>query len=138
MSQKYAALAAYLENQNIDLVSLSFAQIENIIGMALPDSARKHAVWWSNSPSRGRHNQAWLGSGWETTNRNLKAQTISFQRAGEPAKSQGHIATAARPRRANGATFRSEEHTSALQSLMRISYAVFCLTKQNKSIPSIT
>src|SRR3546814_8651692 len=24
---------------------------------------------------------------------------------------------------------RSEEHTSALQSLMRISYAVFCLTK---------
>lgn len=105
MSQKYAALAAYLENQNIDLVSLSFAQIENIIGMALPDSARKHGVWWSNSPSRGRHNQAWLGTGWETTNRNLKAQTISFQRAGERAKSQGHIATAARPRRANGATF---------------------------------
>src|SRR3546814_2921778 len=26
---------------------------------------------------------------------------------------------------------RSEEHTSALQSLMRISYAVFCLTKKN-------
>src|SRR3546814_3183124 len=26
--------------------------------------------------------------------------------------------------------FRSEEHTSELQSLMRISYAVFCLTKQ--------
>src|SRR3546814_221781 len=27
---------------------------------------------------------------------------------------------------------RSEEHTSALQSLMRISYAVFCLKKKNK------
>src|SRR3546814_6801272 len=27
--------------------------------------------------------------------------------------------------------FRSEEHTSELQSLMRISYAVFCLKKQN-------
>src|SRR3546814_9411781 len=26
---------------------------------------------------------------------------------------------------------RSEEHTSALQSLMRISYAVFCLNKKN-------
>src|SRR3546814_9199147 len=26
--------------------------------------------------------------------------------------------------------FRSEEHTSELQSLMRISYAVFCLTKK--------
>src|SRR3546814_10036331 len=30
--------------------------------------------------------------------------------------------------------FRSEEHTSELQSLMRISYAVFCLKKKNKNI----
>src|SRR3546814_3993024 len=28
---------------------------------------------------------------------------------------------------------RSEEHTSELQSLMRISYAVFCLKKNNKT-----
>src|SRR3546814_2978475 len=31
---------------------------------------------------------------------------------------------------------RSEEHTSELQSLMRISYAVFCLKKKNKSTNS--
>src|SRR3546814_2643943 len=30
---------------------------------------------------------------------------------------------------------RSEEHTSELQSLMRISYAVFCLKKKNKNRP---
>src|SRR3546814_5199292 len=30
--------------------------------------------------------------------------------------------------------FRSEEHTSELQSLMRISYAVFCLKQQKKII----
>src|SRR3546814_1869373 len=30
---------------------------------------------------------------------------------------------------------RSEEHTSELQSLMRISYAVFCLKKKNKQKP---
>src|SRR3546814_4635224 len=30
---------------------------------------------------------------------------------------------------------RSEEHTSELQSLMRISYAVFCLKKKKKVIP---
>src|SRR3546814_1598827 len=29
---------------------------------------------------------------------------------------------------------RSEEHTSELQSLMRISYAVFCLKKKNREI----
>src|SRR3546814_7889217 len=32
-----------------------------------------------------------------------------------------------------GADFRSEEHTSELQSLMRISYAVFCLKKKIKN-----
>src|SRR3546814_6735454 len=33
---------------------------------------------------------------------------------------------------AGGGRFRSEEHTSELQSLMRISYAVFCLKKKKK------
>src|SRR3546814_1653806 len=32
----------------------------------------------------------------------------------------------------HGAYSRSEEHTSELQSLMRISYAVFCLKKKKK------
>src|SRR3546814_4940467 len=32
---------------------------------------------------------------------------------------------------------RSEEHTSELQSLMRISYAVFCLKKKNKEIKTL-
>src|SRR3546814_7594306 len=36
-------------------------------------------------------------------------------------------------KRPNPASRRSEEHTSELQSLMRISYAVFCL-KQKKNI----
>src|SRR3546814_10712275 len=33
---------------------------------------------------------------------------------------------------------RSEEHTSELQSLMRISYAVFCLKKKNDTYNTIT
>src|SRR3546814_4666253 len=32
--------------------------------------------------------------------------------------------------------YRSEEHTSELQSLMRISYAVFCLKKKKKNYTS--
>src|SRR3546814_3467390 len=35
-------------------------------------------------------------------------------------------------------TNRSEEHTSELQSLMRISYAVFCLKKKQKQIKVTT
>src|SRR3546814_10022249 len=45
----------------------------------------------------------------------------------EPAIGLGH-------RRAEHPDLRSEEHTSELQSLMRISYAVFCLKKKTEQI----
>src|SRR3546814_6852210 len=40
--------------------------------------------------------------------------------------------------RLEGVADRSEEHTSELQSLMRISYAVFCLKKKITSRPSLS
>src|SRR3546814_2456482 len=43
--------------------------------------------------------------------------------------------TAADTRRAGCSGWRSEEHTSELQSLMRISYAVFCLKKKKEKKP---
>src|SRR3546814_1824666 len=42
---------------------------------------------------------------------------------------EGRVGVVAHDR---GDAARSEEHTSELQSLMRISYAVFCLKKKNK------
>src|SRR3546814_1322433 len=45
-------------------------------------------------------------------------------------ESLGAISVAGR----EGLDNRSEEHTSELQSLMRISYAVFCLKKKNKAV----
>src|SRR3546814_1584387 len=38
------------------------------------------------------------------------------------------------PHRCRGLALRSEEHTSELQSLMRISYAVFCLKKKQHKL----
>src|SRR3546814_2530876 len=45
--------------------------------------------------------------------------------AGRPAKAPARV-------RSTDSKSRSEEHTSELQSLMRISYAVFCLKHNNK------
>src|SRR3546814_7441335 len=62
--------------------------------------------------------------------------TITFQRldplimvvdGGQGGAPRRHIGKTARAGLADG---RSEEHTSELQSLMRISYAVFCLKKK--------
>src|SRR3546814_2367504 len=43
-----------------------------------------------------------------------------------------HLQRCRHERRHGGARQRSEEHTSELQSLMRISYAVFCLKKKKR------
>src|SRR3546814_2937261 len=57
---------------------------------------------------------------------------IDGRRPGRHRKGQGDRARGLR-RRDGRAVMRSEEHTSELQSLMRISYAVFCLKKKKKN-----
>src|SRR3546814_5253848 len=67
----------------------------------------------------GRDGYRWDGEAW--FGKDLDRLTI---------KSEGEGVLGGR----NG-TFRSEEHTSELQSLMRISYAVFCLKKKTNKRP---
>src|SRR3546814_10174442 len=55
---------------------------------------------------------------------------VAAQRDVADAAHAPRFAHLARPCADRGARRRSEEHTSELQSLMRISYAVFCLKKQ--------
>src|SRR3546814_2517285 len=54
----------------------------------------------------------------------------SLLRGGFKASATRDMKRAASPLASSGTATRSEEHTSELQSLMRISYAVFCLKKQ--------
>src|SRR3546814_7746662 len=62
-----------------------------------------------------------------------RAVSSFFARAKMPAKrSQRSRTSSIHSRRASRQEWRSEEHTSELQSLMRISYAVFCLKKKKK------
>src|SRR3546814_3981386 len=55
--------------------------------------------------------------------------------AAEGGPAAGRAKEAIRYDREEFAPFRSEEHTSELQSLMRISYAVFCLKKKKQKTP---
>src|SRR3546814_6881806 len=50
---------------------------------------------------------------------------------------EGGAVSAACPHSLYLALSRSEEHTSELQSLMRISYAVFCLKKKNQNSSTV-
>src|SRR3546814_6795619 len=81
------------------------------------------------------------GVGRHGVDRNANLMVEGFER--QPRRGQGGARRAALPHAAMAGraadalvkrgTRRSEEHTSELQSLMRISYAVFCLKKKNKN-----
>src|SRR3546814_10780903 len=71
----------------------------------------------------------------------LLRHELGLQRLLPPFRRRREVAVADRPadqlRHEFGAAFRSEEHTSELQSLMRISYAVFCLKKKNNKFSQV-
>src|SRR3546814_9569534 len=66
------------------------------------------------------------GRGWAAPGRRAGPTFILARRRPHIAARGEHHGAADAP-----AAARSEEHTSELQSLMRISYAVFCLKKKN-------
>src|SRR3546814_4008029 len=70
----------------------------------------------------------------DPASRSVVARSMSAMRVRiEPFQAPEEAAGLARLReRLAAAAIRSEEHTSELQSLMRISYAVFCLKKKKK------
>src|SRR3546814_9914042 len=58
---------------------------------------------------------------------------FDVSRVPENISARGRPARSASPGETSGLPRSAEEHTSELQSLMRISYAVFCLKQQNKN-----
>src|SRR3546814_9501528 len=77
-------------------------------------------------PALGQHMRR------ETDRDLLPAQRRQFRNIGRHQRGERHQPL----KRRDGLPVRqhrSEEHTSELQSLMRISYAVFCLKKKNKT-----
>src|SRR3546814_7213642 len=72
-----------------------------------------------------------VGQGGGTRRRVHVAVMGAAARAPKPLRQWRNCVSLAVTRRRAPAFCRSEEHTSELQSLMRISYAVFCLKKKN-------
>ncbi len=79
---KYTPLVEHLQTVAADEVRFSFSEIEQIIGADLPESARSHHAWWSNSRTRDTHTWAheWLKAGWEKSRVNLREQWATFRR----------------------------------------------------------
>lgn len=81
---KYDPLHVYLEGLPAGTreKTLSFAQIEAIIGASLPASAHRYREWWANERSPGGHVQAraWLEAGWAVDTVNLEKERVHLVR----------------------------------------------------------
>jgi hypothetical protein len=78
---KYDALIDYLRGIEADNLSLTFAQIGSLLGEQLPESAHRHAAWWSNSPADPTHSWArkWMAAGWRASPKFADA-AVDFRR----------------------------------------------------------
>ncbi len=84
VSGKYKGLYEYLENRYADVVVLTFSQIEDLLGFALPDLARSRPEWWTRAgeqPEKSPCSDAWVLAG-RTADPNLAAHTVAFERVG--------------------------------------------------------
>jgi hypothetical protein len=83
MSGKYLSLYDYLKNRYANTVVLTFAEIEDLLGFTLPESARSQQDWWTDADSNTvltAHSQSWTLAS-RTARANLMAQTVVFERA---------------------------------------------------------
>ena len=80
---KYYGIEEHLRKSQKQIETLSYDEIERILGFSLPASAHKHRAWWSNDRSGGHsHANAWLNAGWEVSSVTL-GETIIFRKVGE-------------------------------------------------------
>lgn len=80
---KYDPLTAFLQGQpaDKDRVELSFQRLEEILGAALPPSARYDRTWWGNTvhPTRVQAH-AWLNAVWTVQRVELGTKSVTFVR----------------------------------------------------------
>ena len=83
MSGQYLLLYRYLENRYASTVVLTFAEIEDLLGFALPDQARLHQEWWTDAETDAAgpsYSDSWILAS-RTAVPNLVARTVVFERA---------------------------------------------------------
>lgn len=81
MPSRYLPLYDYVKNRYANVVVLTFAQIEDLIGFRLPDIARTQREWWTAAETSDAEpsNEAWRHTGRVVTP-NLLARTVTFAR----------------------------------------------------------
>lgn len=85
MSGKYAPLAMALSAQGVEKesITLSFNEIESILGFSLPRSAHNYRPWWANQKNHSNRPQTsgWMNAGFQVESIDLRNKWVRFVRA---------------------------------------------------------
>src|SRR5215467_1841788 len=79
---KYAPLGEFLRKQRGSQVSMTFAQIERVIGGKLPAS-HGYRAWWSNNPWNNVMTKVWLDAGFVTEQVDIEGRKLVFRRVAQ-------------------------------------------------------
>jgi hypothetical protein len=79
MESKYAPIRTYLEKSGANVVPMTFAEVERVLGFKLPASKR-YPAWWSNNPTNNVMTRQWLAAGYQSENVNVKDGKLDFRR----------------------------------------------------------
>ena len=89
---KYSALAKYLFNLQDYEVTLSFNDVEKILGFSLPESAKKLRSWWANDETHSQYKFGWGAAGYVVCDVNFNLGIVRFRRAAKVVTvPKGHI-----------------------------------------------
>lgn len=84
---KYSPLRRWLESRAGRLeVTVSFADLELVLGQSLPPSAYAHRAWWSNEMGGHIQAAAWIDAGFVVDSADLEARSVSFRSVGRPGR----------------------------------------------------
>lgn len=77
---KYYKLKQHFAKCNAASVTLTFREIEMIIGLKIPDAARKSKQWWYPRKEYNRIAEAWITEGYSMAKLNLEGGKVTFHR----------------------------------------------------------
>lgn len=77
---KYKPLLKYLMQCDRSIVCLTFAEIESLMGVSLPNSARHQRAWWSNRSRGALQAAAWRGADYFVHVLDLEGETVTFRK----------------------------------------------------------
>jgi hypothetical protein len=78
--EKYVPLREFLENHERRVVTLSFREIEAMIGAPLPQGARETIEWWAVTKRQRVQDYAWLSAGWSVYAADRERELVIFAR----------------------------------------------------------